>query len=254
MEDIYYYIFTSLQISDIYYVSQVNKEFYKVTKLEQLWCTYYFKYCNNLNFINNYYDTCKKHTLLTNLINNHNDPYPPIDISNFEKSKTYHIKFCSKKNIPNEISLLKNLEKFFCIYTDIEIFPKEILTLNTLTHLQISNTRIKEISTEISLLENLVALSLAHNYISVIPTEIGRLRLLSSVTFYCNRINFVPKELANLTNIRMINLEYNYILKLPKELKYKYENDIIKISTHKIVYVSECVENVKNSFLYMFGL
>ena len=211
MEDIYYYIFTSLQISDIYYVSQVNKEFYKVTKLEQLWCTYYFKYCNNLNFINNYYDTCKKHTLLTNLINNHNDPYPPIDISNFEKSKTYNIKFYSKKNIPNEISLLKNLEKFFCIYTDIEIFPKEILTLNTLTHLQISNTRIKEISTEISLLENLVALSLAHNYISVIPTEIFNLSKLNILSLHNNKIKIIPTGISLLKNLETLDLQNNEI-------------------------------------------
>ena len=59
MEDIYYNIFILLPFKDIYSCSQVNKQFNKVTKFEQLWKHLYLSHYQNYDFLNNYYETCK---------------------------------------------------------------------------------------------------------------------------------------------------------------------------------------------------
>ena len=110
MDDIYFNIFTFLNFSDIYKCCQVNKQFYKVTQMEQLWKHFYKidqmeilwlhffrekngydefidnydneefinnyenkKFMNeydNENFINNYYESCKTRKILNFLVYN----------------------------------------------------------------------------------------------------------------------------------------------------------------------------------------
>lgn len=98
-------------------------------------------------------------------------------------------------------------------------FPKQILKLHNLEHLNLSWNRIHSLPPEIGTLSNLITLNLNHNRLDSIPKEIANLRKLNTLTLSRNRIFELPDELGNMTNLRELLLLSNGIKKLPESFK-----------------------------------
>jgi Leucine-rich repeat (LRR) protein len=159
-----------------------------------------------------------------------------LDIS-FDGSSLYCLPF-----IPEQISLLKHLEKLFifktsidklpkCIgdlsnlkrlyisYTTLEKIPESIGNLALLEELSLYNNKIREISDTIGKLASLKNLILDDNEIWKIPDSIGNLRNLKTLGLSGNGLRKIPKSIGNLESLRYLFLEYNRIDKFPKSIK-----------------------------------
>lgn len=157
MNDIYFCICKLLRFCDIFYISQVNKTFYGITKSESLWKYFYENIRDDFDIIDTYYNTCKTFTLLLILDNkfhmyrNFNDL---IKLDKIELPRGPGI-----KDVPSEISILQNLRSVTWQYNGIKDFPMGILILTNLTHLDLRGNNISIIPSEICKLSNLTMLN-----------------------------------------------------------------------------------------------
>ena len=67
MDDVIYNLLLHLPIPDIGICSQINKQFNKVTKYEQLWKNLYLKNYLDKDIIDTYYETCKTYCSMLKL-------------------------------------------------------------------------------------------------------------------------------------------------------------------------------------------
>ena len=146
MDDIYYNILTFLEIPNIYNCCQINKQFYNVTKYEQLWKKYYLDNYDDYDIVNNYYDTCKKYYCMLKL----NEKYQLFD----------------------NLKDLNNSTNFCLMNLYITIIPTELGILKKLRILRLSNNNIKVIPSKLAQLTNLECLVLSNNPIETTPNEI----------------------------------------------------------------------------------
>lgn len=85
----------------------------------------------------------------------------------------------------------------------------------TLTHLDLSYSKLTCLPIEVTRLPNLISLSLAWNLLTELPPQIGDLSHLTSLDLAVNRIAALPSEIGKLSNLVRFRARYNRITSLP---------------------------------------
>ena len=91
---------------------------------------------------------------------------------------------CEFKNSPSPqmlavIGRLKNLQKLYLGFLELEQFPRELSELSNLQELYLDFNNLKSLPPEIGKLKNLRNLNLQSNHLKTLPAEIGQLKQLS---------------------------------------------------------------------------
>ncbi len=113
----------------------------------------------------------------------------------------------------------KNRDTYFYLEnSDIDFFPKKIVSLSQLKVLDVSGNKIKKLPKEIGDLRNLVILDLHNNELEVLPYEISFLNKLEDINLQNNNLKELPYEIINLSSLKTINLDGNPLVKPPLEI------------------------------------
>jgi Leucine-rich repeat (LRR) protein len=239
MEDIYYNIFTFLNVKDILTCSSVSKFFRNIYLDQKIWKSLIECNFKNIGFFKvNWYETYKLCCYL-NRFTKQNTPYNYDNVNKIYELKQFdNLLLCNKpKKIPKVFGYLSNLTKVYLNHCNYEIIPTEIFNLNNLIEIQFSSNKISIIPTEIGQLSNLQLLSFSCNLIKLLPTEIGNLSNLRCLWLYENPIDTLPIEFNKLYNLERLHIYNTNITTLPNELTQL--NKLKYISMNNGVYVPD---------------
>lgn len=119
---------------------------------------------------------------------------------------------CKSISISNSIELVRQ-------YGNLVNFPMDILTVETVTKLDLCYNLLKEIPKEISKLKNLKYLYLSHNNIKRVPAILGELVQLEELYLGPNQIAELPEKMfsAN-SSLTTISFKQNHLTKLPNSI------------------------------------
>ncbi|XP_065083103.1 leucine-rich repeat-containing protein 57-like [Ochlerotatus camptorhynchus] len=110
--------------------------------------------------------------------------------------------------------------KFVCLAGNmITEVPEQISLLQNLESLNLSQNLVEALPKTIGKLRNLCCLKLGENKLTRMPKEIGTLENLEVLDLSKNRLTEVPTELANCTKLKDLILDDNYLLcRIPTKL------------------------------------
>jgi internalin A len=136
--------------------------------------------------------------------------------------------------LPPEVMQLNNLQVLNLSDNYLTSIPPEIGQLTNLQHLYLTTNHLSHVSPEIGLLTNLQALYLDDNRLTSIPPEIGQLTNLQFMFLNNNELTSLPPDIGRLTNLQVLGLSNNLLLNLPSEMGqlsnlqrlYLYSNQI----------------------------
>lgn len=97
-------------------------------------------------------------------------------------------------------------------------FPTEILQLENLEYLDLSNNKISEIPKGIGSLKHLRTLKLHKNAFLTFPEVLTNLDSLENLDLSRNPIDEVPEPISNLQNLKELVLWSTYVVKLPTNM------------------------------------
>jgi hypothetical protein len=219
MEDIYYNVFTFLDIGNILAFSMVNKYFRNIYNGQMIWKNLLEGKFKNIEFFKvNQFETYKLCYILDKFAKSSN--YGGCDsIDKIYKSYTFETILFDYKStkIPKSLCYLNNLTNLSLDCCDYEIIPTELCNLINLQDLYLSQNKISIVPTELGNLENLENLSLSRNLINVLPTELGKLHNLKNLWVYSNPITILPTELGMLDKLEVLHAYRTDIIELPRE-------------------------------------
>lgn len=180
---------------------------------------------------------------------------------NGSKIKLYRIKslYLRSKNIteiPKDIKVLTNLKELSIHLPNLKNFQKEILALEGLVSLHVTNyEKMEDVSKDIYQLKNLEVLGLENDKIKTIPNELFLLTKLRSLSLSDNEIEIIPPEIKRLTNLQELILDNNQINSVPEELS-ELPNLRTLILTRNPIYLEDLPkkvrENVKSLYIKRF--
>ncbi len=175
---------------------------------------------------------------LTGLGDNYRDvKHLPFQIGSLINLKVLEFKCLENlEDLPNEIGLLKNLEKLIIdngngCEMNLSI-PHTIGQLQNLKELRLYgaidprkdldsisiNRMTKKLPNELGNLQNLEVLDLGRNGITSIPTQIKSLKKLKTLKLDYNDIHEVPSFVSELTNLELLDIDGNGHITLPNSL------------------------------------
>ena len=129
-----------------------------------------------------------------------------------ENEKKYiYLKDALKK--PNKVKVLS------LWFLDLKEIPQELTQLKHLQKLEINHNQIKEIPAFLGDLSDLQVLNFEHNQLSHLPKELFQLRHLFRLDCHSNQIQEIPEDIAALTQLKYLDFHNNKIQKLPEGLK-----------------------------------
>ena len=120
--------------------------------------------------------------------------------------------------LPKEILELENLQTLILTHNQLSVFPKKIGKLKNLQKLFLDDNLLTELSKEIGNLKHLQVLFLSNNQLSELPKEIGELKNLQVLHLNGNQLSEFPKEILDLENLQTLSLAHNQFKELPKEI------------------------------------
>ena len=169
--------------------------------------------------------------------------YIPLNLTNYRKNvKNININSLTNEsnytNIPKEIGLFTQLERFSLSGHKLTSIPKEIGNLKNLKELYLWNNNLTSIPKEIGLLKNLKELDLGDNNLTSIPKEISLCKELGVLLLNGNNLTSLPKEIEDFPRLNTLELRRNPRLKaISSELKKRglniRKNNSTKFINHK---------------------
>lgn len=112
----------------------------------------------------------------------------------------------------------RSLEELILENYDLEVFPTEILELESLRVLNLRNNRIVLIPKEIDRLKNLEKLLLDLNNIETIPARVASLPNLKVLSLENNKIKEIPQKIGCLTKLTELRIHGNPLLEPPTRI------------------------------------
>ncbi|MHA2249628.1 MAG: leucine-rich repeat domain-containing protein [Candidatus Kariarchaeaceae archaeon] len=100
--------------------------------------------------------------------------------------------------IPDSISLLTHLQKFYAANNVLTYLPESIGNLSHLKHLNLSNNQLSQIPDSIGRIEGIESLNFAQNNLQTLPDIFGNFRHLQEIDLSDNKLRNIPKSLFNL--------------------------------------------------------
>ncbi|CRK91345.1 CLUMA_CG005018, isoform A [Clunio marinus] len=129
------------------------------------------------------------------------------------------------RNISNESSSIheeqideNSVEQIYLKFCNLIEFPKWLIKLHNLTHINISNNSIECFPPSINLLQNLDYLDISENRLMKLPTNFFQLTQLRYLDVSGNFIENIPSEIKNLQNLEILSFDRNFIMRIPIEL------------------------------------
>jgi internalin A len=184
-------------------------------------------------------------------LNRRNVQSPTVQVS-IEKAKSgkrKRLKLIGRglKNFPMELLELENLEMLDLSNNRISNVPKEITRLKKLKTLILRNNRIKNLPEEIADLENLTHLVLGGNQMSSLPLRFSMLRNLKELHLSGNKLSEIPECIFYLENLQTLWLASNKIDIIP--------NKINQLERLKTLYIqNNYIQEIPESLIRMGGL
>uniref|UniRef100_A0A452IVH5 Disease resistance R13L4/SHOC-2-like LRR domain-containing protein n=1 Tax=Gopherus agassizii TaxID=38772 RepID=A0A452IVH5_9SAUR len=102
-------------------------------------------------------------------------------------------------------------ERESCLRYRMELIPREISHLRSLTLLYMDSNNLKEIPAEIGTLSNLERLTLSNNHLTSLPPEIGGLEKLHSLHLANNNFTELPAQVCQLRQLTFLDFSDNQI-------------------------------------------
>ena len=102
---------------------------------------------------------------------------------------------------------------------NLDQFPQEILSLDSLRLLRLDSNRLTEIPTAISKLSNLEIFTLSYNFLKSLPSTFFCLSNLKELNLEHNMIENITDEIKGLKNLRILNLYHNILATIPCAIK-----------------------------------
>ncbi|MBF0451284.1 MAG: leucine-rich repeat domain-containing protein [Candidatus Magnetomorum sp.] len=149
-----------------------------------------------------------------------------IDEANFEKNESTQSYAINSEDIVSHLNL-SNIK--------IKAFPEHILKLNDLKYLHLGHNQIESIPDEISELHVLESLVLRFNVIKQLPPPLFMLTRLKHIDFSFNRIKKISQDIGNLINIETLDLQSNHLESLPEKICDLTRLKELKLSNNKIM-------------------
>lgn len=119
-------------------------------------------------------------------------------------------------SIPEELSLLDNLESLDLSQNDVQALPKTIGKLTKLTRLKLSENKISSLPEEIGLLKKLEILDVSKNLLTELPVELSQCCSLKELAmddnYYLSRI---PTKVFIMPNLTYLSAERCNLILLP---------------------------------------
>lgn len=119
--------------------------------------------------------------------------------------------------VPSEICEFYLLERLDCYHNTIRSIPDSVITLHSLTYLDLSRNQLTSVSPVLCQLP-LQVLILSNNKLISLPEEIGHMQCLMDLDISCNEISIIPPQIGDLHSLCTLNMRRNLITKLPLEL------------------------------------
>ncbi|XP_044727093.1 leucine-rich repeat and calponin homology domain-containing protein isoform X2 [Chrysoperla carnea] len=121
--------------------------------------------------------------------------------------------------LPNDLTTFLFLERLHLYHNSIRNIPDTVVSLQSLTHLDLSRNQLTVLPKEICQLP-LQVLLVASNRLQSLPDELGRMTELTELDASCNQITHLPHHLGDLTQLRSLILRSNLLLCLSIEVTY----------------------------------
>uniref|UniRef100_A0A7S4I284 PPM-type phosphatase domain-containing protein n=1 Tax=Vannella robusta TaxID=1487602 RepID=A0A7S4I284_9EUKA len=122
--------------------------------------------------------------------------------------------------------------------------PPEMMQLNKLTWLQLSQNLIFQIPPEIAELQNLKTLRLFSNNLTEFPPEIGSLSNLSTLDAGKNKLKHLCPEICNCTSLTELNLQWNEITTLPEDIGKLTNLKILNLYINRLTSLPDSVSQL----------
>ncbi len=141
----------------------------------------------------------------------------PAQIGDLSRVKDLNLNFNKLKSLPDQFSQLGRLKILNAGgVNEFSSFPRVILKLENLVHLDLSGNRLRHIPTDIGNLTHLTRLHLDSNYIEKLPHQIYRLTKLQVFSAASNPyLSTVPTDMGMLTQLKRVDLSNTQIATLP---------------------------------------
>jgi len=101
----------------------------------------------------------------------------------------------------------------------INVMPKEVFELASLTELHMSGNSVKIVGAEIEALQQLRFCDLSYNRIKMLPATIGKLRKLEELDMQSNALVHLPAVMCTMDRLRIVHVVGNKALSVPREVQ-----------------------------------
>ncbi|KAI1885436.1 hypothetical protein AGOR_G00220150 [Albula goreensis] len=141
-------------------------------------------------------------------------------------------------DIPSEVCHFIALETLNLYHNCIRTIPDSIITLQSLTSLDLSRNQIVVLPACLCSLP-LRVLNASNNKLGALPESIGQLTDLMDLDISCNEITTLPPHVGRLKSLRELSVRRNFLCTLPEELA---ELPLVKldVSCNKVTSVPLC--------------
>lgn len=120
-----------------------------------------------------------------------------------------------KTNIPDSISLLKNLCYLSIKNNDLESIPDTLGELKSLDTFDCSENKIKELPLSICMLDKLETINCSNNQLTELPDDIGMMSSLRKIHCKSNQISKLPLSFKDLNNMKDVDFSNNLFTDIP---------------------------------------
>jgi len=144
------------------------------------------------------------------------------------------------KKIPENISLLSQLQVFSIKDNLLVSYPDAIYKLKNLKELDLGVNQVKEVAKGVGNLKQLKILRLNSNWKNKINVEnlFNEIEELSNLEvlelWSCQSVKEIPETISSLKKLKKLDLDNNLLKKLPKSIFSMLQLNILRISTNKI--------------------
>ncbi|XP_076356296.1 leucine-rich repeat and calponin homology domain-containing protein 1-like isoform X1 [Tachypleus tridentatus] len=118
--------------------------------------------------------------------------------------------------LPSEVCEFFLLERLDCYHNVIRSLPDSVITLHSLTYLNLSRNHLSTIPPALCQLP-LEVLDVSNNKLVSLPEEIGHMQCLMDLDVSCNEITILPPQIGDLQSLKSFNIRRNLLVELPPE-------------------------------------
>ncbi|XP_066581605.1 leucine-rich repeat protein 1-like [Prorops nasuta] len=159
----------------------------------------------------------------TKILIKKNSDYPTLE--GFPKTtKELHVVGLNRKSFDRQILRLQSLTILNLSDNLISSLPKELGSLPYLKELYLAHNQLGKTVKwtwldQSPIINNLRLLDISNNLLSFLPNQIGKLKNLTDLKVNQNLLKYLPHSIGNLSNLQYLNISKNSISQLPGNIR-----------------------------------